>query len=67
MNRLHCNVNGLLNTQMKTQVNNVLDELEGVKKVNVDLHRGSVEVDYKNPANENEIRSQIEHVGCKII
>lgn len=66
MNRFHCNVNGLLNTQMKTQVKNVLNELDGVKKVNVDLHRGTVEVAYNNATNEDEIRSQIEHVGCKI-
>lgn len=66
MNRFHCNVNGLLNNQIKTQVKNVLDELDGVNKVNVDIHRGTVEVAYNNTTNENEIRSQIEHVGCKV-
>lgn len=66
MNRFHCNVNGLRNTIVKTQVKNALDELDGVKKVNVDLRRGSIEVDYNNPTSENEIRDQIEHVGCRI-
>lgn len=66
MNTMHCNVNGLLNNQMKTQVKNVLDDLDGVKKVNVDLHRGSIEVDYNNATNEDEIRKQIEHVGCRV-
>jgi copper chaperone CopZ len=66
MNRFHCNVNGLLNNQIKTQVKNVLGELDGVKKVNVDLHRGTVEVAYNNSTDENEIRGQIEHVGCKV-
>jgi copper chaperone CopZ len=66
MNRYHCNVNGLLNGTVKTQVKNVLSDLDGVKKVNVDLRRGSIEVDYNNSTNENEIRGQIEHVGCRI-
>ncbi len=66
MNRYHCNVNGLLNGTVKTQVKNVLNDLDGVKKVNVDLRRGSIEVDYNNATNENEIRKEIEHVGCRI-
>lgn len=66
MNSVHYNVNGLVNTPMKTQVKNILEELEGVGKVNIDLHRGTVEVDYNAPANENEIRSRIEQVGCRI-
>lgn len=66
MNRFHCNVNGLRNTIVKTQVKNALDELEGVKKVNVDLKRGSIEVDYNNTTSESQIRDQIEHVGCRI-
>lgn len=66
MNKVHYNVNGLRNNQIKTQVKNVLDDLEGVKKVNVDLGRGSIEVDYNNAADENQIRNGIEHVGCKI-
>lgn len=66
MNRFHCDVNGLLNNQMKTQVKNVLDDLDGVKKVNVDLRRGSVEVLYNNSVNEDQIKDQIEHVGCRI-
>ncbi len=66
MRTCHYNVNGLLNSQMKTQVKNVLGELEGVKNVNVDLHRGSVEVQCNNDTDENDIRNQIEHVGCKV-
>ncbi len=66
MNRFHCNVNGLRNTIVKTQVKNALDDLDGVKKVNVDLRRGSIEVDYNYHTNEDAIRNQIEHVGCRI-
>lgn len=67
MNNVHFNVNGLQNTQMKTQLKNVLKDLDGVRNVNVDLGRGSVEVKYNGPANENAIRQGIEQVGCKII
>lgn len=66
MNSVHYNVNGLVNNPMKTQVKNALEELEGVNQVNVDLQRGTVEVDFNAPANEKDIRSRIEHVGCKV-
>jgi copper chaperone CopZ len=66
MNTVHYNVNGLINNPVKTQVKNVLEELEGVQRVNVDLIRGTVEVDFNAPTNENEIRHRIEHVGCRI-
>jgi copper chaperone len=66
MNKVHFNVNGLLGNEMKTQVKNVLDDLDGVQKVNVDLVRGTVEVAFNEPANENQIRNSIEHVGCKV-
>jgi len=66
MNKAHYNVTGLRNNQIKTQVKNVLDELDGVKKVNVDLGRGSIEVDYNESTDESAIRNGIEHVGCKI-
>jgi len=67
MNTVHYNVSGLLNSPVKTQVKNVLEELDGVHRVNVDLSRGTVEVDFNDPTNENEIRDKIEHVGCRIM
>ncbi|MBH1941541.1 heavy-metal-associated domain-containing protein [Mobilitalea sibirica] len=67
MNRVQYNVNGLLNNQIKTQVKNVLKDVEGVKNVNVNLERSSIEVDYNNTADEKEIRNGIEHVGCRIM
>ncbi|NLK28043.1 MAG: heavy-metal-associated domain-containing protein [Clostridiales bacterium] len=66
MNNVHYNVNGLLNTQRKTQLKNVLEDIQGVQKVNVDLGRGSVEVNYNDATNEQAIRQGIERVGCKI-
>ena len=67
MNTVHYQVDGLVNTPIKTQVKNALEKLDGVQKVIIDLHRSSVEVDYNEPAKENEIRTEIEHVGCRII
>ena len=66
MNKVNYNVTGLQNSQIKTQVKNVLDELDGVKQVNVDLGRSSIEVEFNDNTNEDEIRKGIEHVGCKI-
>jgi len=66
MNNVHYNVNGLLNTQRKTQLKNVLEDIQGVQKINVDLGRGSVEVKYNEPTDVKEIRQGIEQIGCKI-
>lgn len=66
MNRVHYSVSGLINSEVKTQVKNVLAELDGVQMVNVDLGRGTIEVGYNEKTQESEIRQGIEHVGCKI-
>ena len=66
MNKVHYNVSGLQNTQIKTQMKNVLTDLEGVQMVNIDLGRGSIEVAYNEKTDESEIKHCIEHVGCKI-
>lgn len=67
MNKVHYNVTGLLNSTMKTQVKHVLNEIDGVNKVNVDLVNSSIDVGYNNDStDEKEIKQGIEHVGCKI-
>ncbi|MBP1924796.1 copper chaperone CopZ [Sedimentibacter acidaminivorans] len=65
MIRSHYNVSRLLNTQMKTQVKNALNEIDGVKMVNVDLARSSIEVGYDESIDESTIKQCIENVGCK--
>jgi len=65
MIKSHYNVSRLLNTQMKTQVKSALNEIEGVKMVNVDLARSSIEVGYDESLNESTIKQCIENVGCK--
>lgn len=66
MNRVHYSVSGLQNTQIKTQVKNVLNQLKGVQMVNVDLGRGSIEVAYNELTDEGQIKHCIENIGCKI-
>lgn len=66
MNKVHYNVTGLLNNQIKTQLKNALNDLDGVQKINIDLGRSSVEVGFNNSISEQEVRHGIEHVGCKI-
>lgn len=66
MNKVHYTVTGLTNTQVRTQLKNVLGEMNGVSMVNVDLGRGSIEVGFNDPADEYEIMQSIEHVGCRI-
>ncbi len=66
MNKVHYNVSGLLNEQVKTQVKNVLHEIDGVNMINIDLARGSIEVGYNGSVDTDEIKQGIERVGCKI-
>jgi len=66
MEREHYNVDGLANENMKTQVKNALEKIEGVSNVCVDIERGSVEVIYNKPATQDEIKSCIENTGHNV-
>jgi copper chaperone CopZ len=67
MQRVHYTVtNGLQNAQVKTQIKNALNKIEGVQMVNVDFARGTVEVGYNPPAGENDVRQTIEQTGCSV-
>lgn len=66
MEREHYTVYGLSNENMKTQIKNALEKIEGVDKVCVDIARGSVEVIYNIPATKQEIKNCIEHTGHHI-
>ena len=63
----HYNVSGLVNSESRTKLNNSLDKIEGVQKVAVDISRGTVEVEYNEPANEDMIKNCIEKTGYCII
>lgn len=66
MEREHYIVNGISNENMKTQIKNALEKIDGVNSVCVDMARGSVEVIYNEPVTEQEIRNCIENTGHKI-
>ena len=66
MERAHYMVDGLGNENMKTQVKNALEKIDGVNNVCVDLARGSVEVIYNSPATACEIKACIENTGHSV-
>lgn len=66
MNKVHYNVSGLLNEQVKTQIKNILNDMDGISQVNVDLVNGSVEVGYNDIVNTKDIMDGIARTGCKI-
>ena len=67
MERDHYLVEGIANANMKTQIRNALENIEGVSGVCIDSARGSVEVMYNAPASSQEIKQCIEHTGHSII
>lgn len=66
MKRVHYNVTRLVNEQMKNELKNGLDKVEGVQMVNIDMGRSSIEVGFNESTNENKIKACIEGAGCKI-
>lgn len=66
MNKVHYTVSRLQNNNMKTQLKNVLNDIDGVSMVNIDMGRGSIEVGYDDATDVSLIRQYIEDVGCKI-
>jgi copper chaperone CopZ len=66
MKLLHYTVSGLAGSQSKTKVKNALDEIKGVQDVSVDLSRGTIDVQYNEPANPGVIELCITHTGYHI-
>ncbi len=66
MNKIHYNISGLQNSEIKTQLKNALTKIDGISMVNVDAGRDSIEVGYNEATDESTIKSCIENVGCKI-
>lgn len=66
MEREHYNVEGIANANMKTQIRNALEKIDGVNGVCVDSARGTVEVMYNAPAMPQEIKEYIENTGHNV-
>ncbi len=67
MNKMLCSVSGIQNKEEKTQIKNALDKIEGVSEVGVNLATGTIEIQYNEPASQNDIKSCIENAGFKIV
>ncbi|MFV0239832.1 MAG: heavy metal transporter [Lacrimispora sphenoides] len=67
MNKIHYDISGIQNSEIKTQLKNALDKVDGISMVNIDAARGSIEVGYNHSTDENSIKSCIENVGCTIM
>lgn len=66
MKKVHYDVSGLVNSQSRTKLRNSLDKIEGVQEVAVDIARGTVEVEFNEPATKEEIKVCIENTGYDI-
>jgi len=62
-----CSVSGIQNKECKTQIKNALNKIDGVNEVGVNLVSGTVEIQYNNPATENDLKNCIENTGFKIM
>jgi len=67
MNTMLCSVSGIQNKEEKTQIKNALNKIKGVNEVGVNLTTGTVEIQYNDPATENELKGCIENTGFKIL
>ena len=61
-----CSVSGIQNKECKTQIKNALNKIDGVNGVGVNLNTGTIEIQYNDPATENELKNCIEKTGFKI-
>lgn len=66
MNKVHYNISGIQNAEVKTQLKNALGKIDGISMVNIDARRDTIEVGYNESTDESTIKSCIETVGCKI-
>lgn len=67
MSTMLCSVSGIQNKECKTQIKNALNKIDGVSQVGVNLLSGTVEIQYNEPATENELKNCIEGTGFKIV
>ena len=61
-----CSVSGIQNKECKTQIKNALNKIDGVNEVGVNLVSGTVEIQFNDPATEDDLKNCIENTGFKI-
>lgn len=55
----------IANNQAKNQIINALDKIKGVQEVSVDRSNSTVEVEYNEPATEEDILKCLRNTGYK--
>lgn len=66
MSKVRYNFTGVTSNGVENSLKNTLENIDGVKKVNVDLKSNSVDVEYNPPANESLFKICIEETGLHI-
>ncbi|MCL2323652.1 MAG: heavy-metal-associated domain-containing protein [Oscillospiraceae bacterium] len=66
MDRVHYEVDGIINNNMKTALKNALENIDGVQMVNVDLGNQTVEVGYNENTDHVSVKRCIEKSGVTI-
>ena len=66
MDRVHYEVDGIINNNMKTALKNALENIDGVQIVNVDLGNQTVEVGYNESTDHVMVKRCIEKSGVTI-
>lgn len=59
-------VDGIRNNTEKQQLRNLLDKVEGVQEVAIDPTNSTIDVEYNEPATEQEIWKSLESTGHDI-
>lgn len=66
MKTVHYNVSGMVYPESKTKLNNSLDKIAGVHHIDIDIARGSVEVEFNSPATVDKIKNCITKTGYDV-
>lgn len=66
MENICLKVEGMKCHGCEMRVQNVLLSIEGVKKVSANFEQKSVEVQYEEPANLDEIKEKIDDLGFEV-
>lgn len=66
MKTVHYNVDGMVYPESKTKLHNSLDKIEGVQEIAIDIPRGTVEVEFNEPATAYVIKNCITKTGYDV-
>jgi copper chaperone CopZ len=67
MEKVHYDVSGIINADRKTKIKKSLSKVKGVQQIEVDVARGTVDVNFNTPATSEVIEHSIQKQGCIIL